>query len=82
VIKKNEIMFTGKWMELDIMLNVVSQVSERQRLHVFSHLWKIDPKDNGIHKNKHDHIHIYIENMFVIVELLYGTLGRRERKRE
>jgi hypothetical protein len=29
--------------------------SERQRPHVFSHMWKIDPKDKHIHKNKYDH---------------------------
>jgi hypothetical protein len=42
----------------------------------------IEPKEKHIHKNKHDNIHIYISNMFVIVELPYGTWGRRERKRE
>jgi hypothetical protein len=45
-------------------------------------MWKIDPKDTHIHKNKHDHIQTHTQNMFVIVELLYGALGRRERKRE
>jgi hypothetical protein len=29
--------------------------SERQRQHIFSHMWKIDPKDKHIHKNKPDH---------------------------
>jgi hypothetical protein len=24
-------------------------------------MWKIDPKETHIHKNKHDHAHIYIE---------------------
>jgi hypothetical protein len=43
---------------------------------------KIDPKDKHTHKSKHDPIHIYIENLFVILGLLYGTQGRRERKRE
>jgi hypothetical protein len=33
-------------------------------------------------QNKHDLVYIYIENMFVIVEIFYGTWGRRERKRE
>jgi hypothetical protein len=41
---------------------------------------KIDPKDKCIHKNKHDHIHIYIQNMFVTVELFYGTQGKRKGK--
>jgi hypothetical protein len=43
-------------------------------------MWKIDQKDKHIHKTKHDHIHIYIENMFEIVELFYGTRGREEGK--
>jgi hypothetical protein len=30
--------------------------SERQKSHVFSHMWKIDPKDKCIHKYKHDHL--------------------------
>jgi hypothetical protein len=29
---------------------------ERQRLHVFFHIWKIDPKDKHIHNYKHDHM--------------------------
>jgi hypothetical protein len=45
-------------------------------------MWKIDPKDKHIHKNKYDHTQIHAYNIFVIVELHYGTLGRRERKRE
>jgi hypothetical protein len=56
--------------------------SERQRPHVFSHTWKIDPKDKHTHRNKHGHIETHMQNMFVTVELLYGTRGRRERKRE
>jgi hypothetical protein len=30
--------------------------SERQRLHAFSHMWKINPEDKHIHKYKHNHI--------------------------
>jgi hypothetical protein len=56
--------------------------SETQRPHVFSNIWKIDPKDKHIHKNKHDHTQTEMLNMFVIMELLYGTWGKRERKRE
>jgi hypothetical protein len=34
----------GKWMQLeDTMLIEVSQVQKHKR-HVFSHMWKIDPK--------------------------------------
>jgi hypothetical protein len=56
--------------------------SERQRLNVFSYTWKIDTKNNHLHKNKHDHVQTQIQTMFVIVELLYGTQGKKEMKRE
>jgi hypothetical protein len=45
-------------------------------------MWKIDPKNKYIQRNKYDHMHLYIYNMFVIVELLYGTWEKRKRKRE
>jgi hypothetical protein len=38
----------------------VSQVRE-DKCHVFSHMWKTDPKDRCVHEYKHDHVHIYIE---------------------
>jgi hypothetical protein len=37
-------------------------------------------KDKHIHKNKHNHIQTQIQNMFLTVELLYGTGGKRKRK--
>jgi hypothetical protein len=40
-------------------LSEVSQVQKTQRPYVFSHMWKIDPKDKHSQENKHDHIHIY-----------------------
>jgi hypothetical protein len=30
--------------------------AERQKMHVFSQMWKIDARDKQIHKNKHGHI--------------------------
>jgi hypothetical protein len=33
---------------------------ERQRPNVFSHIWKIEPKDKHIHKNMHDHLQTYM----------------------
>jgi hypothetical protein len=45
-------------------------------------MWKIDPKDRNVHKNKHDQTQTHMQNKFVIVKLLYETWGRRERKRE
>jgi hypothetical protein len=44
--------------------------SERQKLRIFSHTWKIDPKDKHIHKHKHDYIQTHMKNMFIIAELL------------
>jgi hypothetical protein len=41
-----------------------------------------DLKDKQIYKNKHDHIQTHMQKMFVIVELLYGTWEKRERKKE
>jgi hypothetical protein len=43
-------------------------------------MWKIHLKDKYIHKNKHDNIHKYIQNVFVIVELLSGTWGPPPRE--
>jgi hypothetical protein len=51
VIKKNEIsmkknemsLLTDKWMEPEnIILNKVIQV-QKDKVHVFTHMWKIDP---------------------------------------
>jgi hypothetical protein len=33
------------------------------------------PKDKHMHRNKHDHIQTQMYNMFVTVELLYGSWG-------
>jgi hypothetical protein len=61
----------------DIMSSEVIQVQKDK-----GHMWKVDPKDKSVYKKKHDHIHIYIEKMFVMVELLYDTRGKREKKRK
>jgi hypothetical protein len=39
-------------------------------------------KEKQTHKNKHDHTQTQLQIMFVTVELLHGTWGKRERKRE
>jgi hypothetical protein len=59
--RKNETMwFEGKWMEFEnIMLSDIREV-QKEKGCVFSHMWKTDPKDSRIHKNKHDHIHTYM----------------------
>jgi hypothetical protein len=51
--------------------------SERQRLHIFSHLWKIDPKDKCIHKYI-----MWSYNMFLILDcsVRLGRDGRREER--
>jgi hypothetical protein len=48
-IKISEIMsFAGKWMELEIMLNEISQFSQGQVLHIFSHLWNLEDKNKRL----------------------------------
>jgi hypothetical protein len=39
---------------------------------------EVRSKDKQIHKNKHDHIQT--QNMFVTVELLYGSQGKWKGK--
>jgi hypothetical protein len=58
VIRNNDFMwFEGNWMQLeDIMLSKPG--SERQRPHVFSHMWKTDPKYKHNTKNKHVQTHM------------------------
>jgi hypothetical protein len=53
--KKNEItLFAGKWIQLeDIILSEVKSDSERQRMHVFSYMWNINPKEIYT-QNNHD----------------------------
>jgi hypothetical protein len=41
----------AKWIKPD---------SETQRRHIFSHMWKIDPEDKCIHRNKHDLIETHM----------------------
>jgi hypothetical protein len=45
-------------------------------------MWKIDPKDKHIPKNKHDHIQTQMLSMFLTAETLYGTQGKVQRKRK
>jgi hypothetical protein len=33
-------------------------------------MYKIDPKNKHVYKNKHDHIQTHMWNMFIVVELL------------
>jgi hypothetical protein len=50
-IRNNDMWFEGKWMRLkDIMLSEVSQ-TQKGKGHMFSLMWKLDPKDKHIPKN-------------------------------
>jgi hypothetical protein len=44
-------------------------------------MWEINPKDKNVHKINTITCKL-MQNMIVIVELLYGIQGRMERKRE
>jgi hypothetical protein len=69
--------FEGKWIQLEgIMLSEVIQDQIHKRC-MFSLIWEDRAKDKHIYKNKHIQT-----QMFVTVELLYGTRGKWERKRE
>jgi hypothetical protein len=53
----------------------------KDKVLLFPSIWgRQIQKINIYTKNKH-HIQLYIWNMFVIVELHYGTQGKKERKR-
>jgi hypothetical protein len=66
----------GKWRKLEgLILSVVRRVQNKKG-HMFSLTYRrYIPKYQHIHQTLHDHIHIYIENMSVTVELFYGTWG-------
>jgi hypothetical protein len=45
-IRNNDMLFEGKWIQLeDMMLSEVSQ-DRNTKVHVFSHTWKVDPNLN------------------------------------
>jgi hypothetical protein len=56
--------------------------SKRQRQHVFSHVWKVKPKDKHIHKNKHDrYTSSYVEHACNSGSILWnlGKEGKEKR---
>jgi hypothetical protein len=59
-IRSNDTLwFEGKWMQLkDKMLSEVSQI-QKDKGCLFPLMWKIEPKDKHIHKNKHNQIQTY-----------------------
>jgi hypothetical protein len=64
-----------------IMLSEVSQDQKQKSCHVFSHTWKTDLKMN-IYTKTSMIIYKLRCSMFVIVEVLYRTREKRERKKE
>jgi hypothetical protein len=72
--------FEGKWMQLeDVVLSEVSQ-DQKHKSCIFLSYVEGRSKDKHIHKTSMS-IYKLIHRKFVIVKLLYGTQGRRERKR-
>jgi hypothetical protein len=54
--------FEGKWTQLEgIMLSVVNQ-DQKHKIHIFSHVWKIDPK-----------INVYTKTVMIIYKLRCRT---------
>jgi hypothetical protein len=76
--RNNDMRFEGKWMQLeDIMLSE----SETQKMHVFSHTWKTEPKINIYTKTSRSYTNSNVEHICNSRNTL-GTWGKRERKRE
>jgi hypothetical protein len=86
--------FTGKWMELEIIMKSKVNQAQKDKGHIFPHMWKIVLQDNCIHKHIYDLLYICsyrsierekyktkIENI-VKVGLFEGSIGMWERKRE
>jgi hypothetical protein len=64
----------------DIMLCEVSQV-QGDKSSIFSHIYGRQIQKRNIFTKPNMIIYKHTQNMFVIIEILYGALGRRERKR-
>jgi hypothetical protein len=57
--------------------------SERQRSHVFSHMWKLDLKNKCIYKCVYDLTHTCVKKIYIYLEREHcKTMGRWEKKRE
>jgi hypothetical protein len=73
--------FEGKWMHLeDIMLSEVSQAQDHKG-HMFSLIHRRQIQKINIYTKTNMIIYKLMQNMFVIVEPLYRTWRRKERKR-
>jgi hypothetical protein len=84
--KDNDIWLESKWMQLeDIVLREVSQ-TQKWKGYMFSlkgifHMWKIDPKDKHIHKNKHEHIQTHVEHVCNSETTLWNSGKEGKEKR-
>jgi hypothetical protein len=59
-IKKNEIMlFAGKWVKCEIIMSREVSQAQKDKGHVFPHIWKLGLKDKCIPK------YIYVLYMYI-----------------
>jgi hypothetical protein len=78
--KNNDMWFEGKWMQLeDIMLSEVSQ-AQKDKDHIFSFICARQIRKINIYTKTNVIVYKLICRTFVIVELLYGSRGKREGK--
>jgi hypothetical protein len=47
----------------DIILSKISQV-QKDKDHMFSHMWKIDPKDKHTQKQTWSYTNLYVEHVY------------------
>jgi hypothetical protein len=67
-IRNSDMWCEDKCIQLEgTMLSEMSQTQKHKGCHVFSHPWKINPKDKHIHKTKPDHTQTQMWNMSVTV---------------
>jgi hypothetical protein len=58
-IKKNEIMlFASKWMELEIIMLSKANHAQKDKGHLFSHMWKLDLQNKSTYKYTSDIIYL------------------------
>jgi hypothetical protein len=57
-----------------------SKPVSKNKGHLFSQTWKIDPKDKHIHKNKYDHIQTHMYNVCNNGTNLWKT-GKEEKEK-
>jgi hypothetical protein len=79
-LRRFKILFAGKCMELEnIVLSEISQV-QKDKDHIFAHMWKIDPNVNTkvtiyTYTYTYTYTYIYTKNTSPKVRLLEQTKG-------